>query len=248
MIQFRGTGTPPPSGLDVRSLRGRGRGRRAFILGNGPSVIMHDLSILRKELTIGMNASPILERNYGFTAEYYCVSDLRFFEVPEKRDLATKGLSPVTLRVLRSELAALDDPYLAPRTAYLPALGRDGFAADLSVGFFHGSTTALMALQLAYYLGCTEVVLLGCDYSYPPNRPRFYAEVDPSPSDPMVSVQVRNVAEAVRLLKRRGITVVNCSPVSVLRPYVPTASFASLFPVTSTPAGRGPRGGGGGEA
>lgn len=214
-----------PASIRPASLRGREQGRRAFILGNGPSILQQDLGLLRGQLVIGMNASPILDRQHGFTSAYYCVSDLRFLDVPAKRLMATDLPDATTIRVMRAECAAVDGPTLAHRTCYVTARGRDGFSNDLAAGFYFGSTTALLALQLAHHLGCGSAALLGCDYTYPSGQPRFYPEDTPCPADPMVSVQVRNMAEGAARLSAMGMDVINCSASSMLRSYIPTFSL-----------------------
>ncbi|WP_217449828.1 hypothetical protein [Cupriavidus taiwanensis] len=109
------------------------------------------------------------------------------------------------------------------------ALKRDGYSRDLSAGYHFGCTTTMLAIQLAGYLGCTEIYLLGVDLRYSPEQPRFYAEDEPQLEDSFTSVQIWNIANAYRALESAGIKLFNCSQNSLLRPYVPTVVFDSLF-------------------
>lgn len=215
--------------LAARTLLNRESKKRAFILGNGPSIKDLDLSRLSNCLTIGLNASPLIEREHNFVSPYYCVSDARFMADPEKKLMATSMLSSETIRILRSGIVTREDAELARRTVYLTPLGRDGFSYDLESGFYFGSSTAFLALQLAVWLGCSEIILLGCDFNYSGSTPRFYSESNPAPEDILVSVQVRNIANAVLQLSKRNIAVVNCSNNSMLRPFVPSCAFEKLF-------------------
>lgn len=214
--------------LSLSSLRNQESGKRAFILGNGPSVRQENLSLLVNELVIGMNASPLLDREFGFSSKYYTLSDLRFLNHPIKREYATTMLSKGTVRVVRAELAADDDKALSGHTAYVKALARDGFSWNLRSGFFYGCTTTMLALQLAAYLDCGEVYLLGMDLRYSADQPRFYAEENPQFDDPFTSVQIRNIVTAARALAVRGKRVVLCSERSFLRPYLPFRSFSDV--------------------
>lgn len=214
--------------LAPRMLLNRESNKRAFILGNGPSIRDHDLSRLAGCLTIGLNASPLLEREYNFVSSYYCVSDTRFMADPDKHRMATTMLSRETIRVLRSGIVTREDAEIARHTVYVTALGRDGFSFDPEKGFYFGSSTAFLALQLAVWLGCSEIVLLGCDFNYSGSMPRFYSESNPAPEDLLLSVQVRNIANAVRQLSTRNIKVVNCSNTSMLRLFVPSCAFENL--------------------
>ncbi len=216
------------SSLDIRQLAGRNKGETAFILGNGPSITECDLQSLQGRLTIGMNASTDLEHRYGFVQTYYTLSDRRFLEHSEKGHWATNSLNPSTIRVLRADLRHSDDSSLGENTVYTPHLKRDGFSRDLSIGYYYGCTTTMLALQLAAYLGCEKICLLGVDLRYRPDSARFYTEAQPQVEDSFTSVQIWNLANGARTLKERGVEVINCSPNSLLRPHLPFESFDSL--------------------
>lgn len=207
-------------------LRNKHRGEAVFILGNGPSIRQENLSLLKDRLSIGMNASTMLEPEYGFHQTYYTVSDRRFLTHPEKRRWATTDLSSETVRVLRADLRADDDSSLKSRTLYTTHIKRDGWSHDLGIGFFYGCTTTMLAVQLAAHLGCKYIYLLGVDLRYQPESPRFYEEVDPQVEDAFTSVQIWNLSNANRELSPRGIHLINCSAQSLLRPYLPYQSFS----------------------
>lgn len=213
----------------VSTLRGAKKGRRAFVLGNGPSVNREDLAWLSDELIIGMNASTLLEQRFAFVQDFYVVSDRRFLLHPTKREWGTTQLNSETVRVVRRDLRDIDDPNLESRTKYVRALKRDGYSRDLSAGYHFGCTTTMLAIQLASYLGCTEIYLLGVDLRYSPEQPRFYTEEEPQLEDSFTSVQIWNIANAQRVLQTSGVKLFNCSEDSLLRPYVPTVPFSSLF-------------------
>ncbi len=212
----------------MRKLRGAEKGKRAFILGNGPSIRELDLAPLKSELVIGMNASTLLEREHGFHTHYYTVSDTRFLSHPDKRGWATDALAPDTVRVLRAELAAHDAPGLPNPTYYVPAIGRNGFSHNLALGFYFGCSTTMLAIQLAHYLGCSELCLLGVDLRYTPDAPRFYREDAPQMEDAFTSTQIWNIANAARELAATDVKLVQCSPRSLLRPHVPYVPFSNL--------------------
>jgi hypothetical protein len=211
-----------------RGLKNREEGRRVFILGNGPSVALENLSKLRGELVIGMNASTQLEEIHGFTQSYYCISDSRFLNHPEKRHWGTSALSDSTIRVIRKDIRMHDDASLQSRTFYVPHLKRDGFSENVEVGFYYGCTTTMLALQLAYHLGCKEIYMLGVDLRYNPESPRFYKEKSPQLEDAFTSVQIWNIANAANLMANKKVYLYGCSEKSFLRPYVPYVKFSDL--------------------
>lgn len=211
------------------ALRNREAGRRLFVLANGPSILQHDLSLLKGELVVGMNASTMLEEKYGFESKYYVLSDARFISSLEKRCWATEKLARVTHRVVRSDLRSLDDRSLENRTTYVRPLSRDGFSRDLASGFHYGCTTTMLALQLAWHLGAREVYLLGCDLRYPEENSRFYKESVPQLEDAFTSVQISNIVNAAAVFEKAGGRLVNCSARSFLRPYVEFECFESVL-------------------
>lgn len=206
-------------------LRQAESGRRAFILANGPSILREDLSKLRGEVIIGMNASTMLEQQFGIVQTYYCLSDRRFINHEEKRRWATTELSSSTIRVVREDLRVSDDQALNRRTYYTPHIKRDGFSTDLGVGFFYGCTTTMLAVQLAFFLGCKEIFLLGVDLRYTKESPRFYKEKSPQMEDAFTSVQLWNIANAAKIMAKHGRSLINCSENSLLRPYLPYIPF-----------------------
>lgn len=213
----------------ITSLRNKEKGKRAFILANGPSILKEDLSLLKDELTIGMNASTMLESKYGFETDYYVLSDTRFITHPEKAHFATTDLHPKTVRILREELREVDDTSLPNETYYVPALQRDGFSKSLQSGYFFGCTTTMLAIQLAYYLGAVDIYLLGCDLKYSAESPRFYKESSPQLEDSFTSIQIWNISNANRILNEEQKRIINCSHNSFLRPYLDFERFDSLF-------------------
>lgn len=211
------------------ALRDQEAGRRAFVLANGPSINDEDLSLLQGELVIGMNASTMLESQFGFVSSYYVLSDSRFISAPEKRRWATQDISSSTHRVIRADLKNLDDSEFVGRTTYVPALSRNGFSLDLSFGFYYGCTTTMLALQLAWHLGSREVYLLGCDLRYPEENPRFYAESTPQIEDSFISVQLSNIVNAAIVFEKSGGRLINCSSRSFLKPYLGYDRFEKVF-------------------
>ncbi len=212
----------------MRSLRNRHLGRRVFVLGNGPSINSEDLSLLQGEISIGINASTILEKKFGFKQTYYCVSDRRFLMHSEKRRYGTSEIDSSTIRVLRKDLLEYDDQYLKSQTIYTPHLGRDGFSSNIEMGFFYGCTTTMLAIQLASHLGCSQVYLLGVDLKYIGESPRFYPEASPQIEDPFTSVQIWNIANARKEMLQKNQRLFGCSKNSLLRPYLEYVPLSAL--------------------
>src|SRR3990172_4887415 len=148
----------------VRSLsevRGRHAGERCFIIGNGPSLKLTDLARLRGETTFGMNRIYLAFPDLGFATTYYvsvnslvieqCAHEIRQLTMP-------KFLAWRSRRWMTGDpgVVFLDADYTSPAT----------FARDARQRIFEGSTVTYVALQLAYHMGFTEVVLIGVDHRF----------------------------------------------------------------------------------
>lgn len=143
----------------VRGFRNIHAGRRCVIIGNGPSLNDTDLSLLRDELTFGLNRIYLMFDTLGFQTTFHvvvnqlvveqCADDFRRIEAP----LFTTTPS-------RAFLAG------APQTAYLNNLLGPRFSKDVSHGIWEGATVTFVAMQLAYYMGFTDVVLIGVDHRF----------------------------------------------------------------------------------
>jgi hypothetical protein len=104
----------------------------------------------------------------GFATTYYlavntlvieqCAEEIRRLEMP--RFVSWRGrrwFKP------RDDVVFLDSDYTGPKS----------FSTDATGRVFEGSTVTFVALELAYYMGFSDVVLLGVDHSFstqgPPN-------------------------------------------------------------------------------
>lgn len=206
------------------------KGKRCFILANGPSLQEHNLSLLKNELVIGMNASTILEQKYNFFQKYYVLSDLRFLENTYKRKWATTNLSHNTIRILRSELYYYDDRNSPNITYYIKSIGRDGFSKNIHKGFYFGCTTTMLAIQLAVTLGCNNIYILGLDLTnYISSKIRFYNESNPQEYDLFISTQIFNISNAYKIMKKEKINIYHCNKKSLISPYIPFLNYNEIF-------------------
>lgn len=208
--------------MKVSNLKNKERGRDIYIVANGHSA--NDKYVMDKlsdKVVIGMNATPLLCKEYSLKLSYYTVSDERFIKDNEKFKIATEVINDETIRVFRSELKKHDAANLIDATYYINAIGRDGFSFNLTNGFYFGCTTTMFSIQLAAYLGAKNIYLVGVDLTYPKDKPRFYKEKNPAPIDNFTCVQIKNIRDAYQALQKYGVNLFNCSQKSLLKPYIP---------------------------
>lgn len=141
--------------------RDRYAGQRCFILGNGPSLRSTDLGKLRDEFTFGLNRIYLLFPQLGFpTSCLISVNDL----VLEQSYEEMRALEVPRFVTWRARHWVRNDPL----AIYLDTdfTGEENFSCNASARLFEGFTVTYVALQLAFYMGFTEVVLVGVDHNF----------------------------------------------------------------------------------
>jgi hypothetical protein len=148
------------------ALKDTHRGERCFIIGNGPSLKRTDLSHLRNEHTFGLNRIYLLFPELGFTTSYFlsmndlvieqCAADIQALKMPVF----------VTWRARRWVKPAENIYYL-----YTTYTGPK-FSRQATGRLWEGATVTNVALQTAFYLGFSKVILIGVDHNYiAPGKP-----------------------------------------------------------------------------
>lgn len=176
-----GLGRSEANRARLRDYANRHRGQRCFILGNGPSLAKMDLRPLAREWTFGLNRIYLLfdQMQMRFEPSYYCAANDLVLDqfAPE---IAALSMPKFLNWNGRSHFDPADDSVLLLRQA----LGiSDFFGRDLCRPICSGGTVTYLALQVAYYMGFQQAVLIGVDHSFvdkgTPNRAKIRtAEVD----------------------------------------------------------------------
>jgi hypothetical protein len=136
-------------------------GKRCFVIGNGPSLRQTDMSRLQAEYTFGLNRIYLLFPELGFsTSCLVAVNDM----VIEQCAAEMQNLTLPKFITWRARYWFRPDPNLT----YLDTdfTGEEGFSSFSTGRIFEGFTVTNVALQLAYHMGFTEVILVGVDHNY----------------------------------------------------------------------------------
>jgi len=154
--------------------RGKHRGQRAFIIGNGPSLSPADLDRLKNEVTFASNKIFLAFRETDWRPTYYSVSDVLVAENNGQtidRLQLTKvfgsSVRPVLQRHGSNRRAGARTDCDRPITwlRELPTR-RPRFSTNCAAGVHGGFSVVYHQLQLAFHLGIREVYLLGMDFSF----------------------------------------------------------------------------------
>lgn len=146
------------------SLKDKYDGKRCFIIGNGPSLNVSDLDMLKEEETFAANlifrifdktqwrpSNYFLIDRYADTNNYLDSADLNRLFIGDYywRKRGMKNKNAICIRVFRNN--GKNNPQ---------------FSSDLKKGVFDSYTVTYIMIQVAVFLGFKEIYLLGMDHSY----------------------------------------------------------------------------------
>lgn len=140
------------------------KGKRAFVIGNGPSLKQTDLSKLKNEITFGMNRIYLAFPDWGFTTTYLCVTnDLVVEQFVDDINVLTipKFIAWRSHRHFHSELLITQLPIFVYTTYTGPK-----FSTDVRGRVWEGATVTNLALQLAFHMGIEKAILIGVDHNF----------------------------------------------------------------------------------
>lgn len=215
-------------------LRDRHRGASCFVVGNGPSLTMADLTKMHQLgcMSFAFNKIFLSYDQTPYRPTYYMVED-DLVLTSIRADLSVVVNSPSRILVPRHYAEKLPAEtrlattyyWLTYHTDYLPHRPR---VTAWPLHFFWGATVTFSALQMAMYMGFNPIYLIGQDFSYGdpvPTRdnsdvvyatgkghfdPRYYRPGDKHHA-PKKEHQLK-AFEAIELFARdHGITIYNAT-------------------------------------
>ena len=155
----------------LRALKNRFTGQRCFILGNGPSLNKMDLSLLDGESSFAVNGIFYKTDETGYKPTFFIVEDgavmkdnrerinnfkcdYNFFPSIYKKDIKNRE---------NTYFFNMDRSFYESRSSYFEI---PRFSVDASDRLYCGQSVTIINLQMAYYLGFSEVYLIGMDFNY----------------------------------------------------------------------------------
>lgn len=152
----------------IKSLKNTKKGKRCFIIGNGPSLTPKDLDKLINEDTFAFNRIYYLFDRTKWRPTYYMCVDADVLEMNAKEisdlDLPCILLGKKIRNERRDNVHLICDyaPFKLNKWDYTTPF----VSEDVSRYFCSCYTVTFEALQLALYMGYEEIYLLGVDHNY----------------------------------------------------------------------------------
>jgi hypothetical protein len=144
------------------ALKNNYEGERVVIIGNGPSINKTDLSLLKNEYTIGLNKVYLLFDRIDWRPTFITsyIADV----VEQCREAYLKlGEIPT---FISHEAREILTPLVRDNMFYYGPHKRFQFSLTPYTEVCCGYTVTYVAIQLAYHLGFSKVILIGVDHRF----------------------------------------------------------------------------------
>lgn len=148
----------------------RHRGERCFIIGNGPSLKQTDLNLLKHDLAFGLNRIYLLYDSISIRPQYYVSVNELVLEQFAGEIVKIPGQKFLNWNRRQFFLPPADDVHFITYSLGI----EDRFVPTPFRPVSSGGTVTFVAMQLAYFMGFQEAILIGVDHNFAstgePNR------------------------------------------------------------------------------
>lgn len=175
--------TPTAMQARIRQLKDSKQGQTAYILGNGPSLLTLDIEALMERESFWLNKAFALEtQGFEFRPRYYFLTDISGAQLWLDEIMAMpadikffyrdcydylKEMRPEAFK--QQDIIAYETSWTAGSYMHESDLN---FSYDPSIVLHNGTSTVLLAIQYAFYMGYARVLVGGVDLDY--SQPYFH--------------------------------------------------------------------------
>ena len=160
----------------LASYKGKYKGKRCFIVCNGPSLKAEDLDKIAdsKDVSIGINQIARIYPKTKWRPDILFSSEDGVYK-KKNRDLLANCEAGIRvfqdINYLRS-LKNKGNKVFSHCDGNYDLLDNPRFSLDISEKFYSIGTTTYEAIEMAVYMGCSPIYLIGCDMSWAVNVDR----------------------------------------------------------------------------
>ena len=157
--------------LKLRSFKGAYKGKRCFIVGNGPSLHAEDLRQLyeRGEFIFACNSLIKLFGEIGFEPSFYFAQDNKIILDNKESIENYKGVKFIKAHYAKRY-------HLNDAIYYNMLYNPRSFSSNLPLVVYSGQTVTYSMIQFAVYMGFAEIYLIGVDCNYSPKNNTISAD------------------------------------------------------------------------
>lgn len=215
----------------IQALKDKFNGERCFIIGGAPSLNQLDLTKLNNEFTFTVNRGYMMREKGLSHSTFHVMSDVNTFddenvinEIP--LDFMDKLFLYTGIDKFNPDGALYFDFY---------PLGHEcKFQTDLTKPLSLFGSVIFFAIQIAYYLGFKQIILIGVDLDYVSNMGHAYketaGEVSRQYSHSILCCRemMQGLEVAQEFLTKEGVSILNASPAGKVD-CMPRVKYEELF-------------------
>ncbi len=219
------------SAKELSSFKDAYKGKRCFIIGNGPSLRTEDLEMIKNEVTFGCNRIFQLYDKTDWRPNFWmCVEEKTLSDISNKvESISTDSTCFVSLFGQHCGIKKSNKIFYVynRQPFYLKKYKPRSFirfSSDICTATEAGETVVYNAIQIAVYMGFTEIYLLGIDHNYSQSIDEkgkliinreirdYFGDVKTT----TYNIQNKNIADtayrtAERFAETHSIRIINCT-------------------------------------
>ncbi len=144
----------------LKNLKNIHKGQRCYLVANGPSLRKMDLSFLDNKISFGLNRIYLAYKDYNFVNTYLVsINDLVLSQFSEE----FKNLNLIKfVKWNKHKLFKNSNNFLFIYNRFFGS----PFSKNISKSLNPAATVTYAALQIIYYMGFSEVVIIGMDHNF----------------------------------------------------------------------------------
>ncbi len=221
-----------------------GEGKRCFVIGNGPSLLVDDLNTLHKNKEVSFSANKIFKLldQTEWRPTYYAVCDTTLYKNFRTDIEKLDGEKFFPLDIFDGYIKEKkENVHLFSRIPFQFFNNKPCFNPDLRGKFSEGGTITYHLLQLAVSMGFKEIYLLGIDFNFswgigpdgkyfedPTIKDHFAADKTKTDTMPNLYYNLQAYKAAKKYADTHEIKIYNATRGGKLEVY-PRVKFENLF-------------------
>jgi hypothetical protein len=165
-----------PTKKKLESIKGIKKGERCILVGTAPSINLIDLSKITDEFIFLVNRGYLLRDRFNkdpdaiMLANPYAFAEYGEFILSQYWDY-------IFLSCEISDKKPIKDNEIWFSQWEYPRMDEAFFQPDCTEPLYHANTVVLSALQIAVWMGFSEIIIVGVDLSFDEKKPHFYKTV-----------------------------------------------------------------------
>lgn len=159
--------------INLRRLKDRYKGKRCFIMGNGPSLNKTPLEMLKDDYVWGLNRGYLLYERIDWRPQFFTVvDDLVLPSISKELKNIISGYPETTFFFpekffYRRTLESKKNIIWFKHRIRNPSIGAKGYFSFNADRYLRvPNTVTITAIQLSVYMGFNPIILIGCDTQY----------------------------------------------------------------------------------